>query len=55
MGEIQLVDAHCHLDELERRGMPAAEAISAAAASGVLQMVTSGDSPAENHRARELA
>ncbi len=55
MGEIQLVDAHCHLDELERRGMPAEEAISAAAAAGVLQMVTSGDSPAENHRARELA
>ena len=55
MGDIQLVDAHCHLDELERRGMPAAEAISAAAAAGVLQMVTSGDSPAENQRARELA
>ena len=55
MGEVQLVDAHCHLDELERRGMPAEEAISAAAASGVVQMVTSGDSPAENRRARELA
>ena len=55
MGEIQLVDAHCHLDELEQRGMPAAEAVSAATAAGVLQIVTSGDSPAENHRARVLA
>ncbi|MGC8474313.1 MAG: TatD family hydrolase, partial [Candidatus Dormibacteria bacterium] len=55
MGDIQLVDAHCHLDELERRGMPAAEAISAAAAAGVVQMVTSGDAPAENQRARQLA
>ena len=35
--------------------MPASEAIAAAADSGVLQMVTSGDSPAENQRARELA
>ncbi len=55
MAEIQLVDAHCHLDELERRGMPAEEAIAAASAAGVVQMVTSGDSPAENRRARELA
>jgi TatD DNase family protein len=55
VGEIQLVDAHCHLDELERRGMAAAEAVAAAAEAGVVQMVTSGDSPAENQRARELA
>lgn len=55
MGEIQLVDAHCHLDELERRGMPAVEAILAAASAGVRQLVTSGDSPAENQRALELA
>ncbi|MGH7612190.1 MAG: TatD family hydrolase [Candidatus Dormibacteria bacterium] len=50
-----LVDAHCHLQELERRGLPAAEAVAAAAAASVAQVVTSGDGPQDNRQARDLA
>lgn len=55
MSEIELIDAHCHLDEVVRRGMAAAEALEAAHAAGVHQVVTSGDSLEDSRRAMELA
>ncbi|MGH7610075.1 MAG: TatD family hydrolase [Candidatus Dormibacteria bacterium] len=53
--EVVLVDAHCHLQELEGRGMSAPAAVAAALGAGVRQLVTSGDGPRDNRRAAELA
>ncbi len=50
-----LVDAHCHLDEVVRRGEPADRVLARARASGVLQVVSSGDGLEDSERARELA
>ncbi len=55
MTEVDLVDAHCHLDELGRRGMAVERALSLAHAAGVHQMVTSADSLAEGFAGLELA
>lgn len=55
MAELGLVDAHCHLDELARRGMDVAEAVSRAVEAGVVQLVTSTDSLVEARRGREIA
>jgi len=55
MSEPELVDAHCHLDELARRGLPVAEALAMAHRAGVHQVVTSGDGLEDSRRAKDLA
>lgn len=52
---MELIDAHCHLDEMERRGLEAAPALLRAAQVGVVQVVASADDLASSERARELA
>jgi len=53
--EVVLIDAHCHLDELERRGISARDALERAHLAGVHQVVTSGDGMEESRAARTLA
>ncbi|MGH7641646.1 MAG: TatD family hydrolase [Candidatus Dormibacteria bacterium] len=53
--DVELIDAHCHLDEVERRGVSVAEVVEQAAAAGVVQMVTSGDDLVESRAGLELA
>jgi TatD DNase family protein len=50
-----LVDAHCHLDETARCGIPVALALEEAHRAGVHQVVTSGDGLADSREAAELA
>jgi TatD DNase family protein len=50
-----LVDAHCHLDETARRGIPVELALEEAHRAGVHQVVTSGDGLADSRDAAELA
>ncbi|MGA7363453.1 MAG: TatD family hydrolase [Candidatus Dormiibacterota bacterium] len=50
-----LIDAHCHLDEVLRRGLSVDEVVDQARRAGVCQMITSGDDMIENRAARELA
>ncbi len=53
--EVVLIDAHCHLDELARRGVAAREAVEQAHRAGVHQMVTSGDGLLDSRAASILA
>jgi TatD DNase family protein len=53
--QVDLVDAHCHLDVVAGRGIPVAEAIARGHEAGVHQMVTSGDDLAETRAACALA
>lgn len=53
--EVELIDAHCHLDEVGRRGLPAAAVVARARAAGVGQMVTSGDDLLESRAGLALA
>lgn len=55
MVEVELVDAHCHLDEVERRGLGVEEALALAHAAGVNQVVSSGDSLDDSRRAMAIA
>jgi TatD DNase family protein len=50
-----LIDSHCHLDELVRRGLPAREAVDRAHRAGVHQVVTSGDGLGDSREACALA
>jgi TatD DNase family protein len=50
-----LVDAHCHLDETARRGIPVELVLRQAHEAGVHQMVTSGDGLADSREAAGLA
>jgi len=52
---VVLIDAHCHLDEVIRRGLSIEEVVAQALRAGVRQMVTSGDDMIENRAARTLA
>ena len=53
--EVGLVDAHCHLDEVVRRGLAVQEIVERAHLAGVGQMVTSGDDLLESQAGRDLA
>jgi TatD DNase family protein len=53
--EVALVDAHCHLDEVVRRGLPVREVVDQAQRAGVVQMVTSGDDLTESQAGCGLA
>jgi TatD DNase family protein len=53
--EAVLIDAHCHLDELEKRGVGAAGVVERAHLAGVHQIVTSGDGLADSWAASHLA
>ncbi len=55
MAETFLIDAHCHLDEMAKRGLPVAEALARAHRAGVHQVVTSGDGLADSREACRLA
>jgi len=55
LAETVLVDAHCHLDELARRGLAVADALAQAHLAGVHQVVTSGDGLDDSRQAKELA
>ncbi|HVC39748.1 MAG TPA: TatD family hydrolase [Candidatus Dormibacteraeota bacterium] len=54
-GQLALIDSHCHLVELERRGVAPAAAVSEAGRAGVSQMVTGGDDLAESRAGMALA
>jgi TatD DNase family protein len=51
----QLIDAHCHLDEMARRGLSVAAALERAHRAGVHQVVTSGDGLDDSREACRLA
>jgi TatD DNase family protein len=53
--EAVLIDAHCHLDELEKRGIDARGVVERAHDAGVHQIVTSGDGLADSLAASRLA
>jgi TatD DNase family protein len=53
--EVELIDAHCHLDEVDRRGLPVREVVEQAHLAGVSQMVTSGDGLTESRAGLALA
>ncbi len=55
MSETVLVDAHCHLDELARRGLAVSDALAQGHLAGVHQVVTSGDGLEDSRQAKELA
>jgi TatD DNase family protein len=50
-----LIDSHCHLDELVRRGFAAGEVLDRAHRAGVHQVVTSGDGLVDSREACDLA
>ncbi len=52
---VVLIDAHCHLDEVSRRGLSAIEVVDRARAAGVEQIVTSGDDLPQSRAALALA
>ncbi|HVB53943.1 MAG TPA: TatD family hydrolase [Candidatus Acidoferrales bacterium] len=53
--EVVLIDAHCHLDEVGRRGLAATAVVEQARAAGVQQIVTSGDDLLESRAGLALA
>ncbi|MGH7692407.1 MAG: TatD family hydrolase [Candidatus Dormibacteria bacterium] len=53
--EVLLVDSHCHLGELERRGLPAPQVLQGARDAGVRTVVTSADNLIESRAGRDLA
>jgi TatD DNase family protein len=53
--EAVLIDAHCHLDELEKRGVDAAGVVERAHLAEVHQIVTSGDGLSDSRSASRLA
>lgn len=53
--EVVLIDAHCHLDELGRRGVSPRAALDRAQRAGVRQVVTSGDGLLDSRAACALA
>jgi len=53
--EVVLIDAHCHLDEVERRGVTARAVVDQARQAGVRQLVTSGDDLAGSRAGWALA
>ncbi|HVD03750.1 MAG TPA: YchF/TatD family DNA exonuclease [Candidatus Dormibacteraeota bacterium] len=55
MADPFLIDAHCHLDEVARRGVPVTQALANAHRSGVHQVVTSGDGLLDSREACRLA
>ncbi|MDA8330878.1 MAG: TatD family hydrolase [Candidatus Dormibacteraeota bacterium] len=55
MPELSLVDAHCHLDEMARRGLDVGRALESAHRASVHQVVTSGDGLADSRDACALA
>ncbi|MHB1524696.1 MAG: TatD family hydrolase [Candidatus Dormibacteria bacterium] len=55
MAEPVLVDAHCHLDEMARRGLAVDVALAQAHLAGVHQVVTSGDGLEDSRQAADLA
>ncbi|HEY6537835.1 MAG TPA: TatD family hydrolase [Candidatus Dormibacteraeota bacterium] len=52
---VTLIDAHCHLDLVESRGMALADVLERAHSAGVHQLVTSGDGLPESRAGRALA
>jgi TatD DNase family protein len=52
---VVLIDAHCHLDELESRGLAAQGVVDRAHLAGVDQIVTSGDGLSDSRAACRLA
>jgi TatD DNase family protein len=55
MPEPSLIDAHCHLDEMARRGLDVEEALERAHRASVHQVITSGDGLADSREACTLA
>ena len=55
MADLHLIDAHCHLDEMARRGLNVAGALERAHQAGVHQVVTSGDGLDDSREACRLA
>ncbi|MGC1183533.1 MAG: TatD family hydrolase [Candidatus Dormiibacterota bacterium] len=53
--EVDLVDAHCHLDQVVARGIPMEEVIARGQEARVHQMVTSGDDLGQSRAACALA
>ncbi len=53
--QVDLVDAHCHLDELSRRGLEPEQAVMRAHRAGVHQLVTSGDGLEDSREAAAIA
>ena len=55
MAEVDLIDAHCHLDEMARHGVAVTAALERAHQVGVHQVVTSGDGLDDSREACRLA
>ncbi|MHB1499944.1 MAG: TatD family hydrolase [Candidatus Dormibacteria bacterium] len=55
MADLALIDAHCHLDEMARRGVSVVDALARAHRAGVHQVVTSGDGLTDSQEASRLA